>query len=128
MDSTLWRFWIPGIYFGGLAWLNCSSIATWEAEKNPSLAGARDGRVRFFEVFPVFATNLFAAALLAFAGFLLACFASRSDLRVSALLATGAVSALLLALLDPLRRRMTPLALRAAADFVLLTPILVFLR
>jgi hypothetical protein len=39
------------------------------------------------------------------------------------LLAAGATSALLLALLDRTRARMTSLALRAAADFVLLTPL-----
>jgi hypothetical protein len=41
------------------------------------------------------------------------------------LVAAGAASALLLALLDRLRRRLTPLALRAAADLVLLTPVLI---
>jgi hypothetical protein len=44
------------------------------------------------------------------------------------LLAAGALSALLLAMLDSLRTRMTPLALRTGADFVLLTPLLLFLR
>lgn len=127
-DSTLWRFWIPGIYFAALAWLNCRSIATWEAEKNSRSAGIKGSRVRFFEVFPALTANLFAAELLAFAGFLMACLASRSDLRAAALLAAGATSALLLALLDRLRKRMTPLALRAAADLVLLTPVVIFLR
>jgi hypothetical protein len=127
-DSTLWRFWIPGIYFAALAWLNCTSIATWETEKNSSSAGARNSRFRLFKVFRALTTNLSAGALLGSAGFLLACVAYRSDLRAAALLAAGAGSALLLALLDRMRTRMTPLALRAAADLVLLTPILVFLR
>jgi hypothetical protein len=39
------------------------------------------------------------------------------------LLAAGTTSALLLALLDRTRASMTPLALRAAADFVLLSPL-----
>jgi hypothetical protein len=127
-DSTLWQFWIPGVYFAALAWLNCSSIATWEAEKKSGSSGTRDSRALFWGVFPALTTNLSAAAVLAFTGFLLACLASRSDLRVAALLMAGATSAVLLALLDRLRKRMTPLALRAAADFVLLTPVLVFLR
>jgi hypothetical protein len=40
------------------------------------------------------------------------------------LILAGAVSALLLALLDRLRTHLTPLAIRAAADLVLLTPAL----
>lgn len=127
-DSTLWRLWIPGTYFAALAWLNCSSIATWEGKKNSRSAGIRNSRVGFFRVFAAHLTILSVGALLGFIGLMLACLASRSDLRAAALLAAGAVSALLLALLDGMRRRMTPLALRAAADFVLLTPILVFLR
>jgi hypothetical protein len=127
-DSRLWQFWIPGIYFAALAWLNCRSIATWEAEENFRADGLRARRIRIFGAFPALATNLSAAPVLAFAGFLLACLAWTSSPRAAALLAAGAASALLLALLDRLRRRMTPLALRAAADFVLLTPILLFIR
>ena len=43
-------------------------------------------------------------------------------------LAAGSASALLLALLGSLRTRLTPLALRAAADLVLLTPLVLVLR
>lgn len=127
-DSTLWRFWIPGIYFAALAWLNCGSIATWEAETNTGADEPRARRIRIFGPFPALTTNLSAAAVLAFVGFLLACLARRSCPRAAELLAAGGGSALLLALLDRMRRRMTPLALRAAADFVLLTPVLIFLR
>jgi hypothetical protein len=50
------------------------------------------------------------------------------DTRSAALVASGAVSALLLALLDRLRSRLTSLALRAAADLVLLTPLALLLK
>jgi hypothetical protein len=43
--------------------------------------------------------------------------------RAAALLGTAAASALLLALLDRLRPRLTPLTQRALADLVLLTPL-----
>ena len=55
-------------------------------------------------------------------------YASTRHPRSAALIFAGLVSALLLALLDRMRKRMTPLALRAAADLVLLTPLLLFLR
>jgi hypothetical protein len=48
--------------------------------------------------------------------------------RPAALVAAGVLSALLLALLDQQRNRLTPLALRAAADLVLLTPALLLIR
>jgi hypothetical protein len=120
--------WICGIYFASLAWLNCICIATWEA--NASIRQTEEQRRRFwpFKLFPAHSTNLSAAVLLASAGFTLACLAAGSHSRASALLAAGALSALLLAMLDGLQTRMTPLALRACADFVLLTPLLLFLR
>jgi hypothetical protein len=48
--------------------------------------------------------------------------------RPAALIAAGAVSALLLALLDSLRDHLTPLALRVFADLVLLTPLALLVR
>jgi len=127
-EFLIWWFWIPGIYFAALAWLNCRFIAGWEAEK--SVRGTRERRRRIgaFKIFPAHSANFFAAVLLASAGFLLACVAFGSYSRASALLAAGALSALLLAMLDSFRARITPLALRAAADLVLLTPLLLFLR
>lgn len=68
--------------------------------------------------------SFIAAGLLVFAGLLCSALAMAWNARAAALLACGALSALLLALLGRLRRRMTPLALRAAADLVLLTPLL----
>jgi hypothetical protein len=58
---------------------------------------------------------------------LLAC-ALSSNQRIALLVASGAAGALLLALLDRLRGRLTPLALRTAADLVLLTPLPFLLR
>ncbi len=120
--------WIEGIYFAALAWLNCRFIAMWEGENSDRKAGTRVRRFWAFKLFPAHSTNFCAAVLLASAGFALAYLAAGSHSRASALLAAGALSALLLATLDSLRTRMTPLALRAGADFVLLTPLLLFLR
>ena len=69
-----------------------------------------------------------AAGLVAFAGLLLAVLAPGSEVRSGALLSAGAVSALLLGLLDCARPRMTALALRAAADLAMLTPLVLLLR
>jgi hypothetical protein len=48
--------------------------------------------------------------------------------RIAALLLAGGVSSLLLGLLDRLRDRLTPVALRAAADMVLLMPLALLVR
>jgi hypothetical protein len=97
--------------FALLAWLNCHAIDRWEtaepAQRSP--------------VFPQ-------ACLLALAGLLLAAILSSAHPRIAALVVTGAVSSLLLGLLDSLQTRLTPLALRAAADLVLLAPIALILR
>lgn len=121
-------FWIAGIYFTALAWLNCSCIATWEAKTSTREAGVRRRRNGTFRFFSSLSSKFSSGVLLASGGLLLACLASGSHLRASALLAAGSVSALLLATLDSFRARMTPLALRAAADLVLLTPIALLLQ
>ncbi len=96
-------------FFAALAWLNCHAIERWESA--------------------VHATRISAAAgLLAFIGLVLACVIAPLQSRAAALFAAGAASALLLALLDRARHRVTPLALRAAADMVLLTPLVLVLR
>ncbi len=69
-----------------------------------------------------------APSLLAFSGLLLSSLLASTQPRPAALIAAGAASALLLALLDRLRHRLTPLALRAAADLVLLTPLVLLLK
>jgi hypothetical protein len=66
--------------------------------------------------------------LLGVSGLLLATVLASTQPRPAALIAAGAASALLLALLHRLRHRLTPLALRAAADLVLLTPLALLVR
>jgi hypothetical protein len=105
---------LPGLafYFALLAWLNCAAIRRWESGKQ--LAASQ--------------SILIPALILNALGLVAAFLLSRHQPRVAALLAAGAASALLLALLDWLRNRLTPLALRAGADLVLLTPLALLLR
>lgn len=91
--------------FAALAWLNCHAIARWEARS----ASPRTG-------IPL------RAGLLALAALCLALLTGLAHPRFALLLAAAAASALLLALLDRIRQRLTPLTLRAAADLVLLAP------
>jgi hypothetical protein len=58
------------------------------------------------------------------AGLLLAVLLFSPQPRAAAILAAGAISALLLAMLDHHRGQLSPVTLRAAADLVLLTPAL----
>lgn len=110
LDSLrLADFFVPVIYFAALAWLNCHAIAQWESD-----------RVR------IRCTVTELGAALAAAGLLLAAVLA-ADTRAALLLAAASAGALLLAMLDRARGRLTPLALRAAADFVLLTPISIIL-
>ncbi len=123
--SLLWPFWIPAIYFAVLAFLNCWSIARWEsAEVLPASASVRARQTQWIWRRCLSANFAF---LLAIAGLLLAFFAPASQARSAALLTAAAASALLLALLDIARNRLTPCALRSAADLVLLTPLLLLL-
>jgi hypothetical protein len=110
--STIWTFWIPAVFFAALAWLNCSCIARWEGVEGPACRDNRSSQ----SLRPI-------ALALAAIGLLLCFFVASAHPRSAALLAAGATSASLLALLDYTRARMTPLALRAAADLVLLTPL-----
>ena len=107
-SSAPWPLFATGAFFALLAWLNCHAIELWES------ASVSSGRLRVFHL----------GSLLALLGFLLAAILFPIQLRPAALVAAGAASALLLALLDGRRNRLTPLALRAAADLVLLTPVL----
>ncbi len=106
--SVLWPLYVFVLYFAALAWLNCHAISRWESR-------TRDARQT--AVLPL-------GCWLGLSGAILAVLVSAAGPRAVAVLAAGALSALLLALLDRMRNRLTPLALRAAADLVLLTPLL----
>ncbi len=106
--SSLWPLCGAAAFLAALAWLNCHAIECWESSGTSRI--------------------LATAALLGLAGLLLAATFATTQPRPAMLLAAGAASALLLALLDRLRNRLTPLALRAAADLVLLTPLILVLR
>jgi hypothetical protein len=106
--TGLWPLVIAAVFFALLAWLNCRAIDRWESRETPH---------RSLRVFGP-------ACLLAIAGLALAIFLAGLQTRPAALVAAGAASAFWLALLDRLRPRLTPLALRVAADLVLLCPIL----
>jgi hypothetical protein len=94
-------------FFALLAWLNCYAIDRWEA------LATTDSRQPILSL----------AALLAFAGLVLAA-GFHAQPRVAALLVAGSAAALLLAMLDRVRGRLTSVALRAAADLALLTPLI----
>jgi hypothetical protein len=110
--EPLWPLTTVAVCFALLAWLNCHAIDRWESrEESPAAA-------------QIFAP----AGLLVFAAITLAAVLFPLHPRFCALAAAGAAGALLLALLDRLRNRLTPLAVRAAADLVLLTPLALLLR
>lgn len=101
-----WPLGASFVFFAALAWLNCSAIEHWES-----------GLIR---------SGMFSRA--AFLGLLglatIVC--TLAHPRAAALLCTGSVSAILLALLDHFGPRITLLAQRALADLVLLSPIALF--
>jgi len=121
--STIWVSWIPAVFFAALAWLNCSCIARWESMDEPWEARSGSAKHVLSDQRLKPPATFYASVLLACAGLFSAAVGASAHPRPAALLAAGATSALLLALLDRTRARMTPLALRAVADFVLLTPI-----
>jgi hypothetical protein len=121
--STIWVFWIPAVFFAALAWLNCSYIARWESMDEPWEARSGSTKHVLSDQRPKPPATFYASVLLACGGLFSAAVGASAHPRPTALLVAGATSALLLALLDRTRDRMTALALRAAADFVLLTPL-----
>lgn len=92
-------------FFAALAWLNCHAISRWESGRT---AGP-------------------AASFLACAGLALVCISIFVSVPIATLIAAGSLSALLLTALDRRRNRVSPLTLRAAADLVLLTPLVLLL-
>lgn len=102
---------IPAAVFIAVAWLNCHAIEAWESSFLPASNGIR--KIAFC---------LAGASLLIAIGLSMA-----HTPRIAALLTMAALSASLLGLLDHFRERLTPLALRIAADLVLLTPLALLL-
>lgn len=109
---TMGPMYAAAALFAMLAWLNCHAIDRWEVCEQQS------GKSQI----------LFPASLLAFACLLFAAVLSSTEPRPAALVVTAAVSVLLLALIDCLRGRLTPLAVRAGADLALLAPLALLLR
>jgi hypothetical protein len=98
-------------YFAILAWLNCDAIGRWEGVTNPTRRTSVEVR----------------ALLVAGGGAVLAIILGPGAGRLTLLAASGALSALLFVLLERMRWRLAPVALRAAADLALLTPALLLL-
>lgn len=94
--------------FIALAWLNCHAIESWESATNESNVAIRNLGLGL------------AIVTLLIAGIEIGV----HDLRAAALLAAAALSAFSLSWLDQHRHRMDSITLRAAADLVLLTPLL----
>jgi len=146
--SPRWPLEATAACFAALAWLNCSLIERWESQSRtttPKPAGSASGHDFSPAVSPAksewalapagyacapskFSRSFPPAVLLALAGLLLAAVFVLIEPRAAALVAAGSFSALLLCLLDKARNRLTPLALRSAADLVLLCPVVLLCR
>jgi hypothetical protein len=103
-----WPFRVCFAAFAMLASINCSAIASWESSRVPSSVRLRTTALAI--------ACVVASGMMAFA-----------DWRMSALACSAAISAFLLSYLDRKRQSISPLTLRALADFVLLTPLLAVL-
>lgn len=114
--SPFWPLVIAVVYFTLLAWLNCHAIERWESGEISFHGNPVRRSVTFIKAIDLGLSGLLLAGGLSF------------NHRIALLVACGAIASLLLALLDRLRGRLTPLALRAAADLVLLTPLPFLLR
>jgi hypothetical protein len=100
------------VFFVALAWLNCYAIEQWES------AGRMGANLQIRS----------GATVLALAGLLGATVLFAFQPHAAILVVAGSVSALLLGTLDRTRSHLTPLALRVAADLVLLTPLVLLFR
>lgn len=103
---------IAAVVFAGLAWLNCHAIERWES-------GDGEGAYSSWRAAVVLAAvSLGLGLVMLWLG----------EAAEALLMVCAAASALLLGALDLGRERLDPLALRAAADVVLLTPLVCLLR
>lgn len=107
IHSRHWPFLIAIAFFATLAWCNCRAIELWESGSVSRIVATLN--------------------ILGIIGFLGA-IAYGATPPVSAILAAGSASALLLAVLGCLRSRLTPIAVRSAADLALLTPFFLLVR
>jgi hypothetical protein len=99
-----WPLMLVAAFFMLLAWLNYHAIGRWEA-------GAPATHISH------------AGFILTLTGLAIAASLRASHPAAAFLIASGAGSALLLALLNRNRRRLTSLALRASADLALIVPL-----
>jgi hypothetical protein len=106
LSFAWWPLVIATVFFALLAWLNCFAIDRWESRKANSA-----GHSISLSALLLAAACLICSALLAV-----------SHPRSASLLASAAAAALMLAALDLVRGRLTPITLRVAADLALLTP------
>ncbi len=104
---TLWTLLVSVAFFAVLAWLNCRAIESWESNTPPRISA--------------YSIRLGCLGVLLAVVFL-------HGTRGESLLITGSTASLLLAILDRLRAKLTPLTLRTAADLVLLTPVILLAR
>ena len=118
--STRWVLAGCVAFFAALAWLNCRAIDQWESDGDSDAERETGADPRGGISLAGFAFGL--ASLGLGVGLLL----NRAYPRPALLLATAALSALLIALLDQMRTRLAAVTLRAAADLVLLAPAMIF--
>jgi len=114
---------VPAIFFAALAWLNCWAIEIWESDAAWQDDKDKPGKILLAVRHP--RSIVLRSNALACAGVIIAATLLPFTPRAAAMLAAGALSALLLAFLNRARDRMTAVAVRALADLVLLTPALV---
>lgn len=107
--APFWPVILPVAFFVLLAWVNCRAIDHWEGTSAP--------------LYPL--SIAATAGTIGLAGLAMAAGLCAWEPRAAAMIAAGAVSALMLAALDGLRGRLAAVTLRAAADLVLMTPGLV---
>jgi hypothetical protein len=137
-NVRIWPLLAAAAFFAMLAWLNCHAIERWETEPSQQAGGvcfsgakAPVSSARFTRGLkppPPSGSSATAACVLAVLGLTLACILFHPQPRSAALVLAGTLSAILLAFLDRLRSRLTPLALRVSADLILLTPLALLVR